>query len=107
MFRFIFFVFGITIASTVAVEAMPFHRARTELIVPVAAGCGLGVPRALYVGCYPIYPPGSGAYYNPYYVGYYSPYYYDAFFAGYYNPYFLGSYARGRPRYLYRRPYSH
>src|SRR5262245_30349437 len=97
MIRLIFFILGIALVSATAVEAMPFHRERTGLVTPAAAGCGLGVHRALDVGCYPIYPPGSGAYFNPYYVGYYDAYYYVGYPLAYYRK-------AGR-RYLYRRAY--
>ena len=59
MLRPQFLLFGIAIAviSITTVRAMPFSRLQTDLVVPVAAGCGLGVNRALDYGCYPIYPP--------------------------------------------------
>ena len=74
MFRLQLLLFGIAIASITTVQAMPFSRLQIELVVPVAAGCGLGVNRALDYGCYPIYPPSYGTYDNPYYVGYYATY---------------------------------
>ena len=87
MLRPQFLLFGIAIAviSITTVRAMPFSRLQTDLVVPVAAGCGLGVNRALDYGCYPIYPPSHKTYANPYYVGYYAPDYF-----GYYGPYDRG-----------------
>ena len=74
MLRLQLLLFGIAITSITTVQAMPFSRPQTGLVVPVAAGCGLGVNRALDYGCYPIYPPSYGTYTNPYYVGYYATY---------------------------------
>jgi hypothetical protein len=99
MIRLLFFILGIAAANATAVEAMPFTREQTGLVIPVAAGCGLGVNRAFYAGCYPIYPPGSGAYYNPYFVGYYDPFYY----LGYPRAYYRGP----SQHYIYRRAYPH
>jgi hypothetical protein len=56
-----------------AAHAMPLApiRSSAELYVPVASGCGLGVHRGPYDGCYPLYPfyAGYSGYRNPYYVG--------------------------------------
>ena len=98
MLRLQLLLSGFIVVSITTVQAMPFSRPQTDLVVPVAAGCGLGVNRALYNGCYPIYPPSGGTYANPYYVGYYAPYY-----LGYYAPYDRGypwwwSYDRARRR---------
>src|SRR5262245_3977911 len=74
MFRLQPILFGIVFANIATVQAMPFSQTPTGLVVRVAAGCGLGVNRALDYGCYPIYPPSYRTYDNPYYVGYYATY---------------------------------
>jgi hypothetical protein len=43
------FVFGIS-----AAKAMPLRQAPANLIVPIASGCGFGVHRSPYDGCYPV-----------------------------------------------------
>jgi hypothetical protein len=95
MLRLQLLLSGFMVVSITTVEAMPFSRPQTDLVVPVAAGCGLGVNRALYNGCYPIYPPSYRTYDNPYYVGYYAPYYvtYDRG-----NPWWWWNYDRPRRR---------
>ena len=68
------FVFALIFAITAA-EAMPFHRPQTNMITPVASGCGLGVHRGPYDGCYPIYGyyiGYGGGYRNNYYTGFVS-----------------------------------
>jgi hypothetical protein len=74
MLRFKLLLFAIAVASIAPVQAMPFSKPQTGLVVRVAAGCGLGVNRALDYGCFPIYPPSYRTYDNPYYVGYYATY---------------------------------
>jgi len=44
------FVFAVA-----AAQAMPLHQMRADWVVPAASGCGLGVHRGPYDGCYPIY----------------------------------------------------
>jgi hypothetical protein len=74
MLRLQLFLFGIAVASISAAQAMPFSQPQSGLVVRVAAGCGIGVNRALDYGCFPIYPPSYRTYGNPYYVGYYATY---------------------------------
>jgi hypothetical protein len=62
------FVFGIP-----AAQAMPLHQLRANSIIPVASGCGLGVHRGPFDGCYPIYYAGyDSGYRNNYYTGFVS-----------------------------------
>jgi hypothetical protein len=64
------FVFGIS-----AAQAMPFHQLQTNSIIPAASGCGLGVHRGPFDGCYPIYSYYAGydrGYRNSYYTGFVS-----------------------------------
>lgn len=59
------FVFGIAPAG-----AMPVDRLQAGVIIPVASGCGIGVHRGPFDGCYPIYYAGyDRGYRNPYYAG--------------------------------------
>lgn len=53
-----------------ATQAMPVgsNRAQTNLIVPVASGCGIGVHRGPYSGCSRIHR----GFYMDYYRGYYN-----------------------------------
>jgi hypothetical protein len=59
----------------VAVDAIAMPLAPVHLkppAIPVASGCGLGVHRGSFNGCYPIYPAYAGyfsGYRNAYYVG--------------------------------------
>ncbi|MFZ1951709.1 MAG: hypothetical protein WB390_01825 [Pseudolabrys sp.] len=58
-----------------AAEAMPLYQPSANVIVPVASGCGLGVHRGPYDGCYPIYGYYAGydrGYRNNYYTGFVS-----------------------------------
>src|SRR5262249_1170047 len=91
MLRLQFILFGIAVASIATVQAMPFSKPQTGFVVRVAAGCGLGVNRALDYGCFPIYPPSYRTYDNPYYVGYYATYDFGyPYDLGYPLPYYNG-----------------
>ena len=71
-----FFAFAFVFAISAA-EALPLYPAQPNVIVSVAGGCGLGVHRGPFDGCYPIY-------------GYYADY--DR---GYCNNYYTGFVSRG------------
>ena len=60
------FIFNIAAAGATPLQLPP----QATLIIPVASGCGLGVHRGPYDGCYPIY-----GYYVGYDRGYRSNYY--------------------------------
>jgi hypothetical protein len=65
------FLFAFVVAGIAAAQAMPLHRVQgSDLIISVASGCGLGVHRGRYDGCYPVY-----SYYADYYRGYRNAYY--------------------------------
>ena len=69
MKRPLFYLVAFAVAGIAAAEAMPMHRAQVDFILPVASGCGLGVHRGPYDGCYPIYGGYFRSYRNAYYVG--------------------------------------
>ena len=56
-----------------AADAMPVERLGAAVaLTPVSSGCGLGVRRGPYDGCYPVYGYIAGYYRghrNPYYAG--------------------------------------
>jgi hypothetical protein len=83
MGKLLSFVFGISISivGVAGAQAMPFHSANAEFIIPVASGCGIGVHRGPYDGCEPIY----GGYYRSSYRSYDRGYY-----RGYYDGYYHG-----------------
>jgi hypothetical protein len=78
MFKFLFFIFAFGIAANASAQAMPFHQPQSDLIVPVSSGCGLGVHRGPYDGCFPMY----GGYYGGPYRGYRNAYYVGAVSGG-------------------------
>ena len=78
MFKSLFFVFAFGVAANTSAQAMPFQQLQNDLIVPVSSGCGLGVHRGPYDGCYPAY----GGYYGGPYRGYRNAYYVGAISGG-------------------------
>ncbi|HYC16914.1 MAG TPA: hypothetical protein VEC94_06900 [Pseudolabrys sp.] len=66
---FVLFILALIFTVTDA-RAMPLRLPpQANLIIPVASGCGLGVHRGPYDGCYPIYGVG---YPSSYYTGFVS-----------------------------------
>jgi hypothetical protein len=71
MKKLAFFIFAFVVAGIVSAQAMPMVRAQAGLISLVASGCGLGVHRGPFDGCYLI----NDAYFARYYRGYRNAYY--------------------------------
>ena len=64
-------LFGIGLPTA---KAMPLQQLQSNLIIPAASGCGLGVHRGPLDGCFPIQisPGDTPPYRTNYYVGYVS-----------------------------------
>jgi hypothetical protein len=73
------FLISISIICRTEAAAMPLApiSVPAALTIPAASGCGLGVRRGPYDGCYPVYG------------------YYAGHFRGYRNPYYAGPVSRG------------